>query len=162
MALLSFKWFLPFVAAFFHPFYVSVTEITHNAKEKQYEISCKLFAEDFEQTLKKQHNVVVDLSSDAQHAQNDKLVAAYMQQHLSIAADGKPLKLHYLGFEREKEAVWCYFDVAGAEAPRRLDVQTSILHDFTEKQMNIVHATVYGKRQSIKIDYPNRGASFSF
>jgi hypothetical protein len=162
MALLSFKWLLPLVASFFHPFYVSVTEITHNAKAKEYEISCKMFAEDMEQTLKKNTGTVVDLSSEAQHAQNDKLMAAYMQQRLSVAADGKALKLHYLGFEREKEAVWCYFEVPGAEAPRKVDVQTSILHDFTEKQINIVHVSVYGKRQSQKIDYPNKNASFSF
>ncbi|RYZ20994.1 MAG: hypothetical protein EOO16_14680 [Chitinophagaceae bacterium] len=162
MALLSFKWFLPLLVSFFHPFYVSVTEITHNAREKQYEISCKMFAEDLEQSLKKQQKAVVDLSSDAQHAQNEKLVAAYMQAHLAVSADGKPLKLHFIGFERDKEAVWCYFDVAGAEAPRKVDVQTTILHDFTEKQINIVHVSVYGKRQSQKIDYPNKGASFSF
>ncbi|TCJ12498.1 hypothetical protein EPD60_14580 [Flaviaesturariibacter flavus] len=161
MALLSFKWFLPLLASFFHPFYVSVTEITHNAREKEYEISCKMFAEDLEQTLRKQHKLSVDLSSDAQHAQNDKLVAAYMQAHLAVSADGKALKLHYLGFERDKEAVWCYFDVPG-DAPKKVDVQTSILHDFTEKQINIVHVSVYGKRQSQKIDYPNRGASFNF
>ena len=36
-----------------HPFYVSVTEINQNAAEKSLEISCKFFADDFEQTLEK-------------------------------------------------------------------------------------------------------------
>ncbi len=36
-----------------HPFYVSVTEISHNAKDKTLEISCKLFSSDFETVLEK-------------------------------------------------------------------------------------------------------------
>jgi len=36
-----------------HPFYVSVTEISHNAKDKIIEISCKIFADDLEMTLTK-------------------------------------------------------------------------------------------------------------
>jgi hypothetical protein len=34
-----------------HPFYVSVTEISQNATDKSLEVSCKFFADDFEQTL---------------------------------------------------------------------------------------------------------------
>ena len=36
-----------------HPFYVSVTEINHNAADKTLEISCKMFTEDLEEILEK-------------------------------------------------------------------------------------------------------------
>ena len=35
-----------------HPIFVSVTEIEHNAKDKTLEISCKIFTDDFEKTLR--------------------------------------------------------------------------------------------------------------
>ena len=48
--------------ASYHPFYVSVTEINQNLKEKTLEISCKLFAEDFETTLNKDYKTTVDFT----------------------------------------------------------------------------------------------------
>ena len=43
MASLLHKWLLVGYMAVVHPFYVSVTEINHNAKDKTIEISCKTF-----------------------------------------------------------------------------------------------------------------------
>ena len=39
---------IPSAKVVYHPFYISVTEINQNPKEKTLEISCKLFAEDFD------------------------------------------------------------------------------------------------------------------
>ncbi|RYY38945.1 MAG: hypothetical protein EOO08_12765 [Chitinophagaceae bacterium] len=163
MVFLSFKWLLPVLASFFHPFYISVTEITHNAREKQVEVSCKLFAEDLEEVLRRGGSKTLDLGADAQHAQNDKLVAAYVQKNLSLSIDGRPQQLHYLGFEKDKEAVYCYFEVAAVTAaPRKVDVQNSLLYDFSDKEINLVHVVVNGKRQSTKLDYPKKDVSFQF
>ena len=46
---------VPVSAEAFHPFYISITEINHNAKDKTLEISCKMFAEDLEETLNKNY-----------------------------------------------------------------------------------------------------------
>ena len=63
MAALLYKWlFLVFMTATgytgqeksgspVHPFFVSVTEINHNAGDKNLEISCKIFTDDFEAAL---------------------------------------------------------------------------------------------------------------
>ena len=51
MAAIVYKWFLTSLVSLFHPFFVSVTEMNHNAKDKTLEISCKLFADDFEKGL---------------------------------------------------------------------------------------------------------------
>ncbi|HYH14363.1 MAG TPA: DUF6702 family protein, partial [Flavisolibacter sp.] len=128
MALLSFKWLLvsllsfgPFqqkdheavhpVATKFHPFYVSVTEINHNTKDKALEISCKIFADDMEETLKKNYNTKVDLSNAQQQEQNNKMIADYISKHLTFVVDGKQQKLAFVGYEKESEAVYCYFEV---------------------------------------------------
>ena len=35
----------------FHPFFVSVTEINHNAKNHSVEVSCRMFYDDLERAL---------------------------------------------------------------------------------------------------------------
>ena len=52
MAFLLHKWLLAGLDGAGHPFFVSVTEINHNAKDKTIEIACKIFTDDFE-TLSK-------------------------------------------------------------------------------------------------------------
>jgi hypothetical protein len=179
MALLSFKWL--FVSLFsllclspkehtpanagkknFHPFYVSVTEINHNNKDQALEISCKIFVDDMEETLKKNYKTKVDLSNTQNQEQNNKLIADYVSRHLRFVADGKPQKLSYVGFEKESEAVYCYFEVPNLPTPKKLDVTNSLLHDFNNGQINIMHVIVNSNRKSYKLDYPNNQASFTF
>jgi hypothetical protein len=145
-----------------HPFYISVTEINHNSKDKTLEVSCKIFVDDMESTLKQNYKVAVNLTDAKQQAANDKMINDYISKHLIFATDGKRVKLNYLGFEKESESVFCYFEVENTPAFKKLDVSNSLLQDFTEDQINIMHVTVNGNRKSYKLDYPNKQASFSF
>ena len=51
MAVVYYKWLMTGFLALLHPFFVGVTEVQHNAKDKTLEVSVKLFAEDLEKTL---------------------------------------------------------------------------------------------------------------
>ena len=146
----------------FHPFYIAVTEIHHNAKDKDLEVSCKMFAEDLEQIIEKDFKVSLDITTEKDKARFDQLIPQYISKHLSIKVDGKPVTLSYIGFEQDKESAFCYFEVPHTESVRSMDISNSILYDFNEGQINIVHATVGGKRQSMKVSYPESGMSFKW
>jgi hypothetical protein len=148
--------------SFAHPFYISVTEVNHNASEKSLEISCRIFYDDLESVLKKNYKQAVDLSLDKDKSRNENLIADYLRKHLIMTADGKVLNLQFLGFEKDKEAAWCYFEATQATTPKKLAIVNTILHDFTTEQINIIHATVNGKRQSNKLTYPSKEVTLSF
>ena len=162
MALLWVKWLATAMLSFFHPFYVSVTEINHNPKEQTLEVSCKMFAEDLEEILKKNYRTAIDLSSEKQQPQNEKMIQDYISKRLAIQANGKALKLNFIGFEKEAESVYCYFETEKVGAVKKLDVTDSILQDFSDKQINIIQVTVNSNRKSQKLDYPDKMASFCF
>jgi hypothetical protein len=145
-----------------HPYYISVVEINHNATDKTLEISCKIFTNDFETTLEKNYKTKVDLSSPKDKVSTDKWVGDYIKKHLSIKVDGKDVNFSYLGFEKEDEAVFSYFQVDHIASVKRISVSNSLLHDFSDQQINIIHCSVGGKRQSSKLDYPNTEAGFQF
>ena len=115
MAGILFKWLLvPFVwlslgAKPYHPIFVSVTEIEHNAKDKTLEVSCKIFTDDFEKALRNAYKTKVDLQDDKIKPAMDKLVNDYVQKHLKINIDGRLVTLKYLGFERIDEGIYSYF-----------------------------------------------------
>jgi hypothetical protein len=145
-----------------HPLYISVTEINHNSKDKILEISCKIFTNDFETVLEKVAGAKVDLSSVKDTATSDKLIAGYVERHLRLKVDGKPVQLHFVGSENENDGTWSYFQVNDVPAVKRIDVVNELLYDGFPQQINIMHVTVGGQRQSTRVDCPAANASFQF
>jgi hypothetical protein len=146
----------------YHPFYIAVTEMNLNPADKTLEVSCKMFADDLEQIIEKKNHAELDISAERDKSKFDTYIPAYIKTHLSLSIDGKPATLSYIGFEKEKESAYCYFQVQNVSSLKKVEVNDSILQDFTQEQINIIHVSVNGKRQSTKLDYPSTNASFSF
>jgi hypothetical protein len=145
-----------------HPLFISVTEISHNATDKNLEVSCKLFADDFEKTLGTIYHKKVDLSSPANKAEADKEVAEYIRKRLIVTLDGKPVTLEFVGFERESDAVWSYFQAPMAVAPKKVEIKNTILYEAYDKQINLMHVSVGGNRKSTRLNYPDTDAKLEF
>lgn len=145
-----------------HPFYVCVTEINHNAGDKTLEISCKIFADDFEKVLTQKYKSVVSLAHPKDKATLDKWINQYITGHLTIKTDGKTSQPAYLGFEKEEDAVFCYLQVDNVTAVKKIEVINTMLHDLNNNQINIMHVTVSGSRKSTKLDFPDSVAEFVF
>ena len=163
MAFVFHKWLLIGYMALVHPFFVSVTEINHNPKDKTIEISCKTFTDDLEGAIEKTTKVKVDLFNPKDAAAAEKAVNDYIKKHMVIKVDGKPMQLEFIGYERENEATWSYFQVSNvAAAPKKVEITTNLLFEASDKQINLLHVTVGGNRKSTKLDYPADFASFEY
>jgi hypothetical protein len=160
--LAAYLFFTPPDVFAYHPFYISVTEMSLNSNTKSLEISCKMFAEDIEDVLKQNYKIEVDLDNNKMQAQNNKLINDYIMHHLSINIDAKTAALKFVGFEKENESVYCYYEVLNVPSIKKLTVNNTILQDYKQEQINIMHAIVNGNRKSTKLDYPSNEASFTF
>ena len=146
-----------------HPIHIATVEINHNATDKSLEITCKIFWDDFETILtKKNNNKRVDLTNEKNLQDNNKLVSAYISSHLSITADGKPLTLNYVGFEKEDLVVYTYMEVSNVTNLKNVSINDNLMHDMFDDQTNIVHVIFNGNRKSTKLDYPAATANVSF
>ncbi len=163
-----FKWLMIplsvicFAANDHHPIYVSVTEIGHNAKDKTLEVSCKIFTDDFEKTLRSAYKTHVDLLDPKIKPEMDKLVSDYVMKHLKISVDGKPAPLKYLGYEKIEEGIYSYYQANNIPSVKTIEVTDDVLFEFNDQQMNLIHVIVGGRRQSTKLDNPDRTAVFNF
>lgn len=146
-----------------HPFYVSVVEINHNAKEKVLEISVRIFTEDLEETLKLNFpKEKTDLYAVQKNAKTDSLISTYVRQKLQLSTGKTPLVLRYVGFEKIDESIWSYFEVPGIASINQLHISDKLLYDFKKEQINMHHVIVNENRQSRKLDNPNSELDFSF
>jgi len=165
MALILFKWLFIFFAASpaaVHPVYMSVTEIEHNAKERSLEISCKIFTDDFEQTLRKSYKKKVDLLSPKYKKEMEVLVNDYVQKHLKIIADGRPVSFKFLGYEQHEEGIASYYEIDNISQIKELVITDNILYEYKQEQISLIHVTVNGNRKSTKLNNPDDKAIFSF
>jgi hypothetical protein len=145
-----------------HPFFVSVTEMNFNEKSKNLEISCKLFIDDLQNALKQNYKKSIDLANEKQESENNKIINDYLTKHLSISADAKAIGLKFIGFERESESVFCYFEATNVTTPKKVVITNKILHDYKQEQINIMHVVVNGNRKSTKTDLQSAQATLSF
>ncbi|MEJ2902101.1 DUF6702 family protein [Pedobacter panaciterrae] len=146
----------------FHPFYVSVTEIDHNQKTKTVQVSVRVFFDDFENALDKRYKTSINILKPKDRKQVDGLISDYIKSHLQIKANNKSLTLKYLGYQIEEDAAWCYFESEKIESIEKLEIQNDILFEQHDSQINMIHATVNGKRKSTKLDNPEKSVAFSY
>lgn len=163
MATILFKWILiATLAVNWHPFYVGVTEINHNKEEKTLEISVKLFIDDFEKALNAQYKTTVDLANPKNQEQNDRMVSDYIQKNLQMKVDGQLVDLHFVGYEKEREAAWCYLQVNEVTELKKLDINLSLLYNVLDQQIHLIHIQANNQRKSGKIMYPVKLFSAAF
>lgn len=145
-----------------HPYFVSVTEMEFNSKDKTIEIACKIFTDDFENTLKDVYKTRVDIYNPADKNLLGKQMSGYITKHLQLKIDGRPVTLNYVGYEIESEATWCYFSVSAVESVKSVEVFNNILYDYKKEQINLLHMKVKDERKSARLVNPDTLYKFEF
>ena len=142
---------------------MSVTEIEHNSKEQSFEISCKIFTNDFETQLKKHNSQKIDLLNPELKNKMNVLVDNYIQNHLKITVNNSSIsKMKFIGFEQVEDAIVSYFEINGINKVSSVKIWNTILYEYSEQQINLMHVTVNGNRKSYKLNNPDSQTEFNF
>lgn len=155
--MLSFHWGKQVIK---HPFYVSVSEIRIDDQKKQLTLSCKLFMDDLQDALYKQFKWKADLTKESQ--EQDSLLRLYISDRVGIKYADTDIQLNWVGYEIEKEAVWCYLEGNFNNPGTRIQMSNRLLYDYLPKQSNIIHCYLNKKRKSYKLQQPDEVAIFEF
>jgi hypothetical protein len=162
MANMMLQWAITSVLSLLHPFFVSVIEINHNAKESTVEISVRIFTEDLEKTINKSSTIKYDMVNPTDNAQLDKAIANYLNQKLKLKINGQTVIMNMVGHEIQKESVWSYLEIPKIPDMKKLELDCTILYDFEKSQSNIFHVKSRNNEKSFKLDNPNSKTSFDF
>jgi hypothetical protein len=144
-----------------HPFYLSVTDIKYNEKNKSLEIACKMFTNDLEDALKRTTKKGVDLIHPKDKNETGKILFDYITKRLFINLNGKRRTLKFIGFEKEEDVIWTYMEIEMCEKPKQMLIETTLLYDFLKEQINLVSLEVAGNKQSSKVNYPDPQIKFT-
>ena len=168
MVRILYKWFVAAAICLFftgsapHPIYVSVAEIEYNPATKAYELSCKVFTDDFEKALRSEYKVHVDLINPIDRSAMDKIVRDYVTRHFTIYLDGKPAPMKYIGYEQIEEGIYSYYEIENAVPVKTIGIFNTLLYTYHEEQMGLMHVTINGVRKSTKLNNPDSKATVNF
>lgn len=147
--------FMSLLMAGRHPFYVSTTEIEYIAKSKEVGIAFKTFPDDLEETIRIFAGKKIDLSSK-NNAENNQLLSAYFQKHLSIEINRSKKELNFLGYEIDKEAIWIYLNIQKINSIKEMKIISDVMYEYKPEQTNIIHVNLKGNTSSYKLNSPNK------
>lgn len=145
-----------FYAKDVHPYHVGSVEINYNSKTKTFEVSARLFLDDLENGLNKKYNQALRFGDEKSKEAIDKALENYFSEYFKLKNNNKFLKVKYIGFEEDKEAVNIYLESEVTELPKKVETAVSLLYNLYDDQMNIIHVIVNGNRKSSKMNYPDR------
>ena len=150
------------LSSFKHPFYMSVTEFTWKEKEKSLSTSVKMFTNDLEEALSKSTGKKVDLINGTNKAELNQWITDYIKKRLSIKVNGQSLNFQFIGFEREEDAIWSYIEYKNCPKPKKVSIENSLLYDYINTQINIVHFEAAANKKSSKVNKPEKRVDFEF
>ena len=156
LLLFSLCFFLWSQAEEVHPYHVGSVEFNYNSKSKTFEITGKFFLDDLENALKEKYGTAVHFNDAKYRTQINDFLKTYFEEYLKLKADNKFLKVNLIGFDEDRESVNIFLESEVVNQPKKIEVAVSVLYNLYDDQMNIIHLIVNGKRQSDKLDYPNR------
>ncbi|MDM1047599.1 DUF6702 family protein [Sphingobacterium hotanense] len=150
------------ISVFAHPFYVSISTVDFNSKNKRIEISCRIFYDDLEVALKNQLKQKIDVINPKNKTVADSAISKYIQDNFNLKVNGQFKKLKFVGYEVEEDVAWCYFETPQTSPVSTIIITNQLLYQDFKSQSNILHVTVDGKRQSTKMDNPKKSVVIDF
>jgi len=139
-----------------HPYHVGSVEINYNAKSRSFEVTGRFFLDDLENGLGKKYGGSFHFNDEKYKAKLNEAFEKYCSEYFKLKADGKFLKVNYVGYEEDNESVNIFLESETVTSPKKIEAAVSFLYNLFDDQINIVHLIKNGQRKSEKLTYPNR------
>jgi len=149
-------------SSFKHPYYLGIIDIKQEKETSEFKISIKLFTNDIENALSNIEGKRIDLINPTNKSALDSTLNRYINKRLSIYVNAIKININYLGYEKEEDVIWIYYDHKPLSKIKELKIFNSILYDFLPEQSNIIHSEIYGLKKSQKLNNPEQQTTFTY
>ncbi len=132
-----------------HPFHLSICEIKYDIDSKSLQITTSLFQDDLEFALN-QISGSSDYFKEVNEFRIREDLKKFFEAHLQVSIDDRSRTIQFLGFEIEKNVVWCYLEISEVTSIGEIVVKYTPLIDTFDNQINLAHIRYLGKVRSLK------------
>ncbi len=132
-----------------HDIHISKALIDYNESEKALQISLHIFLDDLEEILMNRGADKLFICTEKESKKAEKHIYQYLQDRFKLTVNQEAVQFDFIGKEPSEDllATWCYIEVTGVDQLDVLEVQSQILMDLYDDQVNIVNVNYPGKKQ---------------
>ena len=149
-----------------HDIHISVCEVRYNAQAASFQVSLKIFIDDFERAMSKEGAPALHIGGTTEIKDADSYIGAYLNHHFTISLDDSRLVPILAGKELSDDylAVWCYFEYpAKLSGVKHCSISNDVLFALYEDQRNIMDIRMNSSHKDYMIFQPGKSTwSYSF
>ena len=147
-----------------HPIHVSVTNIDYNSKSKLFDISVKLFADDFSKILNSKYRTKINFEN--KNKNDNRYVDKYIKENLKLFLNNKninnkKLKLTQVKYKKVENVVWLYYKYKYSENPKKVKIINTLMNDLYRDQKNLLIFTYKKTQKAFKFDKSKTTENFT-
>ena len=131
-----------------HKFYVTTTSLRFVESNNSFQITSRLFIEDIESILVQSSIPDFKLAPDNDESVVDSLLTNYFEDNLIFTSVENEFKINFLGKEYKDDMMVCYLELKFDKLDENINIQNTLLFDFSEEQKNIIHYRNGNQRKS--------------
>ena len=131
-----------------HKFYVTTTSLRFVESNNSFQITSRLFIEDIEAIFVQSSIPDLKLAPDNDESVVDSLLTNYFEDNLIFTSVENEFKINFLGKEYKDDMMVCYLELKFDKLDENINIQNTLLFDFSEEQKNIIHYRNGNQRKS--------------
>ena len=132
-----------------HKYYVSLTQIHHNEKEKSVEITLQVFTDDLELSLNNQFHQNFSIGSAHEFPQTNQYILTYIKEKLLIKINGKAYDYKLIGKEIEDDLTFIYLEIKAIKTLKSVSISNQLFFETFAEQQHIVKIKTKGIHKNI-------------
>ena len=153
---------VPLFAFTAHKYYLSLTQIEYNAKNKSVEVIINVFIDDLETALNAIHNKSFKLDTKDEPKDSDDYFFKYLQDNVKLKIEGKPVTYSYVGKEYDVDVIFFYLEVKNVNTFNEITVNNTLLIEHFPDQQNLIKSKVNKKHKSLMLTKKEQSGTIKY
>lgn len=132
-----------------HPVHLSVTNIEYDSKNKEFDISIRLFVDDFETILNKNYNAVLNIGKKNENPKTKTYINDYIKKNLQININDENItkdKLNLKKREIKDLTIWLTYKIPYKKDFNNCTITNTLMYDLYPDQKNMLIFTINNKQ----------------
>jgi len=143
---------------FAHPVHLTVTNIEYNTNDKKFDITIRLFVDDFEKILDTKYNTKLNLFKQNEAKNADFYIQNYITQNLKLKINGNFINEKKFILEKRSQediTIWLTFSVKYKQRIHSIEITNKLMTDLYRDQKNMLIFTYQSKQSALEFNYKN-------
>lgn len=132
-----------------HKFYVAIFQMDYVAKNKQIQITSRVFIDDIEKAFEKKYNKKFYIGTSRESKETPRYLKEYFKEHLKIKVNNSSKTIKYLGKDVEDDVLVCYYIIPVKEKIETISITNTTLFDAFAEQHNMIHTHINNIKKSL-------------